>query len=189
MASHIYGIGGRDINVTQIRGVFEQLKQVAASGFAPGLFYTLPMLGRQEAFSVVLHDAESLILASFLYARVRLRMSTDDDAHSDEAMFEASLLSILPNDTLLVTGTRSAELDPLPGHDVQSWEDGDLPTLLAAHRRRLESRARSVPRPVTAAELPALVLRWNQQEIDHHAARGVYQRMSREDIDRFAEEG
>jgi pyruvate ferredoxin oxidoreductase alpha subunit len=32
MASHIYGIGGRDINVTQIRGVFEQLKKVAASG-------------------------------------------------------------------------------------------------------------------------------------------------------------
>ena len=32
MVSHIYGIGGRDINVTQIRGVFEQLKKLAASG-------------------------------------------------------------------------------------------------------------------------------------------------------------
>lgn len=32
MASHIYGIGGRDINVTMIRGVFEHLKKVASSG-------------------------------------------------------------------------------------------------------------------------------------------------------------
>jgi pyruvate ferredoxin oxidoreductase alpha subunit len=32
MASHIYGIGGRDINVTMIKGVFDQLKTIAASG-------------------------------------------------------------------------------------------------------------------------------------------------------------
>ena len=50
-------------------------------------------------------------------------------------------------------------------------------------------RRRSRLRRVTAAELPALVLQWNQQEIDHRVARGVYQRMSREDIDRFADEG
>jgi len=32
MVSHIYGIGGRDINVTQIRGIFEGLKKLASGG-------------------------------------------------------------------------------------------------------------------------------------------------------------
>ena len=112
--------------------------QAAESGFTTAFHYTLPMLGRQEAFSIVLSDAEGLILASLLYARVRVRMSTDDDEYSDEELFEASLLSVLPNNRLLITGTRAAELDPMPGHEVQICEDADWPTLLAAHRRRLE---------------------------------------------------
>jgi pyruvate ferredoxin oxidoreductase alpha subunit len=32
MVSHIYGIGGRDLNVTQIKGVFEGLKKLASGG-------------------------------------------------------------------------------------------------------------------------------------------------------------
>jgi pyruvate ferredoxin oxidoreductase alpha subunit len=32
MASHIYGLGGRDINVTQIRGVFAELRKIASTG-------------------------------------------------------------------------------------------------------------------------------------------------------------
>jgi hypothetical protein len=32
MVSHIYGIGGRDVNVTMIRDVFDQLKRIAADG-------------------------------------------------------------------------------------------------------------------------------------------------------------
>lgn len=162
--------------------------QAAESGFTAALIYTLPMLGRQEAFSMVLSDAEGLILASLLYARVRVRMSPDDGEYSDEELFEASLLSVLPNNRLLITGTRPSELDPMPVHDVQVFEDAKWPTLLAAHRQRLAVTAPAVLRRVSTAELPALVLQWNQQEIDHRVARGVYQRMSREDIDRFADE-
>ena len=163
--------------------------QAAESGFATALIYTLPMLGRQEAFSLVLGDAEGSILLSLLYARVRVRLVPDDDQYSDEELFEASLLSVLPNNRLLITGTRVSELDPIPAHEVQICEDADWPTLLAIHQRRLESPKYSGLRRVTVAELPALVLQWNQQEIDDRVARGVYQRMSREDIDRFAEEG
>ncbi|MHC4916631.1 MAG: pyruvate ferredoxin oxidoreductase [Planctomycetota bacterium] len=36
MVSHIYGIGGRDINVSMIRGVFGQLKEIAAAGKVEG---------------------------------------------------------------------------------------------------------------------------------------------------------
>jgi len=172
------------------------LAQAAESGFATEFFYTLPMLGRQEAFSAVLSAAEGTLLASFLYARVRLRIPGDDadddsagEDFCDEEIFEASLLSTLSDGRLLITGTRSAELDPLPGHELQSYEDADWPTLLAAHQRRLGPRIRTELRPVSAVELPGLLLQWNQQEMDHHVARGVYQRMSREDIDRFAEEG
>jgi hypothetical protein len=163
--------------------------EAAESGYATALIYTLPMLGRQEAFSMILGDAEGLILLSLLYARVRVRLVPDDDQYSDEELFEASLLSILPDNRLLVTGTRVSELDPIPAHDVQICEDADWPTLMAVHRRRLESPGRSGLQRVAVADLPALVLQWNQQEIDHRVARGVYQRMSREDIDRFAEEG
>ncbi len=165
------------------------MKQAAESGFTTALRYTLPMLGRQEAFGMVLADADGLILASLMYARVRVRMSTEDDEYSDEELLEASLLSVLPNNRLLITGTRTAELDPMPGHAVQICEDADWPTLRAAHRRRMETLAHSGLQRVTAADLPALVLRWNQEEIDHRVARGVYERMSREDIDRFADEG
>jgi hypothetical protein len=163
--------------------------QAAESGYSTALIYTLPMLGRQEAFGIVLCDAEGLILLSLLYARVRVRLVPDDDQYSDEELFEASLLSILPDNRLLITGTRVSELDPIPAQEVQICEDADWPTLSAIHQRRLESPGRSGLRRVTVADLPALVLQWNQQEIDHRVARGVYQRMSREDIDRFAEEG
>lgn len=166
------------------------LDQAAASGFAPGLYYTLPMLGRQEAFGAVWQDAEGCVLASFLYARVRLRAADGEkDAYSDEQLVEASLLSALPHDKLLVTETRRSEFDPLPTHAVQLIENADWPTLLAAHQRRLAAHDRSALRRFTAAELPPFVLHLNHQEIDAHIARGVYQRMTREDIDRFAEEG
>jgi hypothetical protein len=166
------------------------VKQAVANGFAPGLFYTLPMLGRQEAFSVVLFDAEGYRLASVLYARVRLRVEDDDgDDHCDEELVEASLLSVLPQGDLLITTTRGSELDPLPSQGVQTLEGADWPALLAAHQRRLETQDRSALRRFTPAELPDLLLHLNQQEIDTRLARGVYQRMSREDIDRFAEEG
>jgi hypothetical protein len=36
MVSHIYGIGGRDINVTMIRGVFGQLAEIASAGKVDG---------------------------------------------------------------------------------------------------------------------------------------------------------
>ena len=36
MVSHIYGIGGRDINVSMISGVFGQLKEIAAAGKVEG---------------------------------------------------------------------------------------------------------------------------------------------------------
>jgi hypothetical protein len=172
------------------------LTQAADNRFTTAFFYTLPMLGRQEAYSAVLLGAEGTLLASFLYARVRLRIpndETDDDTNGensyDEEMFEASLLTVLSDGKLLITSTRSAELDPLPGHELQTWEDADWPTLLAAHQRRLAPRVPAELRLISAAELPDLLLRWNQQETDHHIARGVYQRMSREDIDRFATEG
>jgi hypothetical protein len=165
--------------------------QAAESGFTAGFIYTLPMLGRQEAFSLVRSDAEGRILVALLYARVRVRvrMLPDDDESSDEELFEASLLSVLPNNRLLITGTRTTELDPIPSHEVQIFDDADWLTLLAAHQRRLDAQGRSRLRRMTVPELPSLVLQWNQQEIDHRVARGVYQRMSREDIDRFAKEG
>jgi hypothetical protein len=166
------------------------LEKAVASGFVPGLCYTLPMLGRQEAFGVVLQDASGCVLALLLYARVRIRVADDEgDTYSDETLVEASLLSVLPHDQLLVTETRCSELDPLPTYDVQNLEDADWPALLAAHQRRLEAHDRSALRRFTAADLPAFVLHLNQQEIDAHVARGVYQPMTREDIDRFAEEG
>lgn len=176
------------------------MTQAVADGFSLEFFYTLPMLGRQEAFSAVLRGREGGVLASLMYARVRLRVSgdEDEDGHAgdegvdescDEEMFEASLLTRLADGRLLVTTTRAAELDPLPGHELQTCADADWPTLLAAHLRRLAPQSPSAWQAVSAAELPELLLRWNQQEIDHHAARGVYQQMTREDIDRFAEEG
>jgi len=166
------------------------VKQAAASGFAPSLWYTLPMLGRQEAFGVVLQDAEGSVLAFFLYARVRMRVAEDDDdISSDEQLTEASLVSVLPHDELLITETRRSELDPVPSHDVQNLLDADWPTLLAAHQRRLDAHDRSALRRFTEADLPGFVLHLSQQEVDAHVARGVYQRMTREDIDRFAEEG
>jgi hypothetical protein len=163
--------------------------RAAESGFTAAFLYTLPMLGRQEAFAIVMAAADGLILASLMYARVRVRMSTEDDEYSDEELLEASLLSVLPNNRLLITGNRTAELDLMPGHAVQICEDADWPTLLAAHRRRMETLSHSGLQRMTAADLPALVLRWSQEEIDHRVARGVYERMSREDIDRFADEG
>jgi pyruvate ferredoxin oxidoreductase alpha subunit len=36
MVSHIYGIGGRDINVSMIRGVFSQLAEIASAGKVEG---------------------------------------------------------------------------------------------------------------------------------------------------------
>ncbi len=166
------------------------IKQAVDSGFSPGLCYTLPMLGRQEAFGVVLLDAEGCVLAFFLYARVRMRVADDDgDTYGDEQLTEASLVSVLPHDELLVTETRRSELDPLPTHDVQNLQDADWPTLLAAHQRRLDAHDRSALRRFTEADLPDFVLHLSQQEVDAYVARGVYQRMTREDIDRFAEEG
>ena len=168
------------------------MQQAADSGFAAEFFYTVPTLGRQEAFSAVLSASQGLLLASFLYARIRLRVAGDDpdeEESCDEEMFEASLLSVLHNGRLLITGTRPAELDPLPGQEIQTWEDADWPTLLAIHQRRLAALDPSELRPLAPAELPSLVLQWNQREIDHHVARGVYQRMTREDLDRYAEEG
>lgn len=176
------------------------LTQAVDDEFSQELFYTLPMLGRQEAFSAVLRAREGILLASFLYARVRLRVPSDDgedepggddagEESCDEEMFEASLLTMLADGRLLITSTRSAELDPLPGQELQTCADADWPTLLAAHLQRLAPLAPSALRAISAAELPDLLLEWNQREIDHHAARGVYQQMTREDIDRFAEEG
>ncbi len=166
------------------------VQQATASGFAPSLWYTLPMLGRQEAFGVVLRNAEGNVLAFFLYARVRMRVADDDgDAYGDEQLTEASLVSVLPRDELLVTETRRSELDPLPTHDVQNLQDADWPTLLAAHQRRLDAHDRSALRRFMEADLPDFVLHLSQQEVDAHVARGVYQRMTREEIDRFAEEG
>lgn len=166
------------------------IEQAFDSGFAPGLYYTLPMLGRQEAFGIVLLGAEGCVLALFLYARIRIRVTDDEgDTYTDEQLAEASLLSVLPDDALLVTETRRSEFDPLPRHDVQSLEDADWPALLAAHQRRLDLHDRSTLRRFTTADLPAFVLHLNQQEIDSRAAQGVYQQMTREDIDRFAEEG
>lgn len=166
------------------------ITQAVASGFSPGLFYTLPMLGRQEAFCGVLLDAEGCLLASVLYARVRLRVEEDEvGGYNDEQLVEASLLSVLPQGELLITTTRESELDPLPGHGVQSLDGGDWPALLAAHQQRLDAQDRSTLRRLTPAELPEFVLHLNQQEIDTRAARGVYQPMSREDIEQYAEEG
>ncbi len=166
------------------------IKQAVDSGFAPGLYYTLPMLGRQEAFGVTLLDAEGCVLALFLYARIRLRVADEEgDTYSDEQLAEASLLSVLPHDAVLVTETRRSEFDPLPSHDVETLEDADWPALLAAHQQRLDAHDRTALRRFTAADLPAFVLHLNQQEIDTRAAQGVYQPMTREDIDRFAEEG
>jgi hypothetical protein len=168
------------------------IEQATASGFAPGLFYTLPMLGRQEAFSVVLRDDEGWMLASILYARVRLRVHPEeegDDDHCDEELVEASLLSELSQGDLLITASRESELDPLPSHGVQSIEGADWPALLAAHRQRVDAQDRSALRRFATADLPEWVLHLNQQEIDSRVTTGVYQLMSREDIDRFAEEG
>jgi hypothetical protein len=72
---------------------------------------------------------------------------------------------------------------------VQSLEGADWPALLDAHRQRLDAQDPSPLRRFTPVELPEFVLHLNQQEIDTRVTRGVYQRMSREDIDRFAEEG
>ena len=77
--------------------------------------------------------AEGSILLSLLYARVRVRLMPDDDQYSDEELFEASLLSILPDNRLLITGTRVSELDPIPAQEVQICEDADWPTLSAIH--------------------------------------------------------
>jgi len=166
------------------------IKQAVDSGFSPTLCYTLPMLGRQEAFGAVLRNAEGCVLAFFLYARVRMRVADDDgDTYGDEQLTEASLVSELPHDELLVTETRRSGLDPLPTHDVQNLQDADWPTLLAAHQRRLDAHDRSALRRFTEADLPDFVLRLSQQEVDAYVARSVYHRMTREDIDRFAEEG
>ena len=132
------------------------------------------------------------MLASVLYARVRLRVTEADeegDDHSDEQLVEASLLSVLSQGDLLITTTRGSELDPLPTHGVQCLEGADWPALLAAHRQRLETPDRSALRRLAPADLPDFVLQLNQQEIDTRVTRGVYQLMSREDIDRFAEDG
>jgi len=161
----------------------------AESGFGTKFVYALPMLGRQEGFGVALTDATGLIVVWLSYARVRIRMPDDDDPYSDEEILDVALASILPDDRLLVTQRHVAELDPSPGRDVLVYEDADWPDLLAMHQRRIETRGRAGLRRVDPAELPALLLRWNQQEVDYQIERGVYQRMTRADIDRFAEEG
>lgn len=164
-------------------------RQAADSGFAAEFLYTLPMLGRQEGFGLALCDAAGLIVVSLLYARIRIRLAPDEDPFSDEELFEVALTTVLPDNRLLVTQRHIAELDPPPNQEVRVFEEGEWPELLAMHQRRMEAPDRAGLQRVKAADLPALLLQWNHQEVDYHLARGVYQRMTRADIDRFAEDG
>ncbi len=164
-------------------------RQAADSGFAAEFLYTLPMLGRQEGFGLALCDTAGLIVVSLQYARIRIRLAPDEEPFSDEELFEVVLTTVLPDNRLLVTQRHIAELDPPPNREVRVLEDGEWPELLAMHQGRMEAWDRAGLQRVKVADLPAVLLQWNHQEVDYHVARGVYQRMTRADIDRFAEDG
>lgn len=145
-------------------------------GFVPGFAYALETFGIQEAHGLVFRHKDALIAASISYARC-----VRGEAETATTVFGFN--TMLMDDTYLMTSGNKRLMEK-PAVFLVEFMPGAAPKdVYERHRERVEQAIERPRKIKTDDDLERLVLNCENAETDFNIERGVFVRMTRDDIE------
>lgn len=145
-------------------------------GFVPGFAYSLEAFGSQEGHAIVFRHKDGTAAAAVVYARC-----SRNDTETETTVFGFN--TPLADDTYLMT-SGNKRLMTKPEHFCVEYHPGRSPTdVFDRHLDRLDTTA-AAPRKVrTDDDLERLVLDCENSETEFNLDRGVFVKMTRDEIE------
>jgi len=145
-------------------------------GFVPGFAYSLEAFGSQEAHAMVYRHKDATAAGAVVYARC-----VRGDAETETTVFGFN--TPLADDTYLMTSGNKRLMDKPPHFRVEYHPGMSPADVFDRHLERLDE-ADARPRKVkTDDDLEALVLDCENGEAEFNLDRGVFVRMTRDEIE------
>lgn len=150
--------------------------KVEKLGFVPGFAYSLETFGMQEAHGLVFRHKDALTAVSVVYARC-VRGETETE------MTVFGFNTMLMDDTYVMTSGNKRLMNKPASFLVEFMQGAPPKDVYERHRERVE-QSREGPRKVrTDDDLERLVLNCENAETDFNIERGVFVRMTRDEIE------
>ena len=141
-------------------------------GLRRQFFYTVPTL----------EDYREGYVASFLFPDRLAGAALIAVAHKNKRKTSFSCVSRLPGRQYLITSDQRLQMEQHPDDEVVRLV-GALPEdILDRHREEI-ARPDTRPVPLDPADWPRFVLEREQRHIDYHRVRGVYVRMTEDEVE------
>jgi hypothetical protein len=145
-------------------------------GFLPVFAYTIETFGCQEAYGQVFRSKDGITAVSIAYARC-----VKGPTETETTVFGFN--TMLTDDTYIMTSGNKRLMNKPATFSCEFMPGASPQAVLERHLERVE-RAEAQPRKIkTEGDLERLVLNCENEETDFNIERGVYVRMSREEIE------